>query len=125
VDPITLAFLGILAKTVGDQHANNVAASKVLAAWDRGLVEKGAVMRWCREVRIQCSIRGPLGTPDNMITVAARGEELGFDFVSVSDHVVYPIDIQSRYPYTESGAFSGSEAGAGRADDGGPGERAA
>lgn len=44
MDPVTLAFLGILAKSVGD-HAENVAASKILAAWDRAVVEKGAVNR--------------------------------------------------------------------------------
>ena len=52
--------------------------------------------------------RGPLSSPDSLATLAHRGEELGFGFLSVSDHVVIPKTIQSRYPYTESGKFMAS-----------------
>ena len=50
--------------------------------------------------------RGPLSTPQNLVRLAKRGEELGFDFISVSDHVVIPRAIASRYPYTASGEFA-------------------
>ncbi|MBV8458393.1 MAG: LLM class F420-dependent oxidoreductase [Acetobacteraceae bacterium] len=30
---------------------------------------------------------------------------LGYDYVTISDHIVIPTDISSRYPYSESGEF--------------------
>jgi probable F420-dependent oxidoreductase len=32
-------------------------------------------------------------------------EEMGFDAVWASDHIVFPLDVRSRYPYAESGDF--------------------
>ncbi|HLN10991.1 MAG TPA: TIGR03619 family F420-dependent LLM class oxidoreductase, partial [Xanthobacteraceae bacterium] len=32
-------------------------------------------------------------------------EALGYDYVALSDHVVEPINIQARYPYSETGEF--------------------
>ena len=51
--------------------------------------------------------RGPLAAPDALAALARKGEELGFDYVGVSDHIVIPNHIASRYPYSESGEFSG------------------
>lgn len=53
---------------------------------------------------------GPNATPEIIATLARRGEELGFAYVGIPDHIVIPKNIQSRYPYTEDGAFSGSGA---------------
>ena len=55
--------------------------------------------------------RGPLATADSLITLATRGEEMGFDFVGVSDHIIIPKDIRSRYPYSISGEFAGADPG--------------
>jgi probable F420-dependent oxidoreductase len=55
--------------------------------------------------------RGPLATPDNLATIARRGEELGYDFVLFGDHIVVPRQIASPYPYTETGEFPGSASG--------------
>ena len=55
--------------------------------------------------------RGPSASPDALIRLVQRGEQLGFDIVSVPDHVVIPRDIASRYPYTEDGAFAGADPG--------------
>ena len=55
--------------------------------------------------------RGPLATPENIGELARRGEEMGFDIVSVSDHIVVPNDISSRYPYSETGEFAGGAVG--------------
>jgi probable F420-dependent oxidoreductase len=55
--------------------------------------------------------RGPLATPDNIATLVRRAEELGFDHLSVSDHLVVPRNIDSRYPYSESGAWPGAASG--------------
>ena len=51
---------------------------------------------------------GPIASPGNIITLARRGEALGFGFLGVSDHVVLPKDIQSRYPYNPHGKYGGS-----------------
>src|SRR6185436_455892 len=39
--------------------------------------------------------------------MVAHGEALGFSSVVVADHLVFPVPIHSRYPYTVSGAFPG------------------
>ena len=51
--------------------------------------------------------RGLTATPEALETLLARGEALGFASVMVSDHVVFPVAIDSKYPYTVSGAFPG------------------
>ena len=51
---------------------------------------------------------GPLSAPDSLATLARRGEDLGFGFIAVSDHIVLPRNIASRYPYSESGEYSGA-----------------
>ena len=56
--------------------------------------------------------RGPQASPEALATLARRGEALGYDIVSVSDHVVIPRQIASRYPYSESGTFGGGGDGA-------------
>ena len=55
--------------------------------------------------------RGPLATPDNLAALARGGEEMGFEIVSVSDHIVIPRSIESRYPYNETGEFAGGPTG--------------
>jgi probable F420-dependent oxidoreductase len=52
-----------------------------------------------------------LSDPDSIARIAMEAEALGFDYVTVSDHVVIPSDIESRYPYSDSGEFpSGAQA---------------
>jgi probable F420-dependent oxidoreductase len=51
--------------------------------------------------------RGQTAAPEALATLLARGETLGFDSVMVADHVVFPVTIESKYPYTVSGAFPG------------------
>jgi probable F420-dependent oxidoreductase len=48
---------------------------------------------------------GPLTTPDDLSTLARRGEEMGFDIICVSDHIVIPKSIEAVYPYSESGEY--------------------
>ena len=52
--------------------------------------------------------RGPLASLENLVALAQKGEELEFDIISVSDHVVVPNSIDSTYPYNESGEFTSS-----------------
>jgi probable F420-dependent oxidoreductase len=51
--------------------------------------------------------RGATASPEALETLVARGEALGFASVVVADHIVFPVTITSRYPYTVSGAFPG------------------
>lgn len=55
--------------------------------------------------------RGPLASLDNIVSLAQQGERMGFDIVSVSDHIVVPTTIDSIYPYNESGEFVSSASG--------------
>jgi probable F420-dependent oxidoreductase len=67
------------------------------------------------QMQIGCSAptSGPLIAPDSLVRIATEAEMLGFDYVTVSDHVMIPTSIASRYPYSESGEFP-SGAGAAR-----------
>ena len=55
--------------------------------------------------------RGPLASPDSLITIAKHAEELGYDSISMGDHILVPNNIDSTYPYTEGGEFPGSATG--------------
>ena len=55
--------------------------------------------------------RGPLANPDGIATLVRRAEALGFAHLSLSDHLVVPRSINSRYPYSESGAWPGAASG--------------
>jgi probable F420-dependent oxidoreductase len=48
---------------------------------------------------------GPIATRGNLIAFARRMEALGYDSLWVSDHVIIPYAILSRYPYSETGQF--------------------
>lgn len=58
-------------------------------------------------MRIGCSAptSGPLIGPDSLMRIATEAERLGYDYVTVSDHVMIPTAIASRYPYSDSGEF--------------------
>lgn len=51
--------------------------------------------------------RGKTATPDAIETLLARAEALGFSSVMIADHVVFPAQVKSQYPYTVTGAFPG------------------
>src|SRR5262245_48830547 len=51
--------------------------------------------------------RGETATPEALEALVTRGETLGFHSVMIADHVVFPTEVRSTYPYTVSGAFPG------------------
>jgi probable F420-dependent oxidoreductase len=51
--------------------------------------------------------RGQTASPDALETLVTRAETLGFSSVVIADHIVFPVTINSKYPYTVSGAFPG------------------
>jgi len=48
---------------------------------------------------------GALAVPEIMARIAREGEALGYDYLTVTDHVVLPDMAEPGYPYSESGAF--------------------
>jgi probable F420-dependent oxidoreductase len=48
---------------------------------------------------------GPLSKAADMMRLAVDGEAMGFDYLTVTDHVVLPDTKVPGYPYSESGAF--------------------
>ncbi|MGE5269009.1 MAG: TIGR03619 family F420-dependent LLM class oxidoreductase [Thiohalocapsa sp.] len=52
---------------------------------------------------------GALARPDIMGRIAREGEALGYDYLTVTDHVALPDMAEPGYPYSESGAFYSSD----------------
>ncbi|HZT87110.1 MAG TPA: TIGR03619 family F420-dependent LLM class oxidoreductase [Stellaceae bacterium] len=50
-------------------------------------------------------ISGGLADPEAMTRIAREGEALGYDYLTLTDHVVLPDMAEPGYPYSESGAF--------------------
>ncbi|MDP6706617.1 MAG: LLM class F420-dependent oxidoreductase [Alphaproteobacteria bacterium] len=55
--------------------------------------------------------RGPGADPEAISAMARTGDELGFAYFTVNDHIAVPGDIASRYPYTETGEWPGASVG--------------
>src|SRR5438093_12703047 len=51
--------------------------------------------------------RGQTATPEALETLVTRGEVLGFASVMIADHLVFPVTIKYKYPYTVTGVFPG------------------
>src|ERR1051325_6658104 len=86
-----------------------------LAAADRVLTSGQTQRKREEQMQIGCSAptSGALIAPDSLVRIATEAESLGFDYVTVSDHVMMPKSVVSRYPYSDSGEFP-SGAGAAR-----------
>src|SRR6267154_1137303 len=48
---------------------------------------------------------GPLSATVPLTKLVMEGEAMGFDYATLSDHVVIPTDIQAIYPYSSTGEF--------------------
>jgi probable F420-dependent oxidoreductase len=48
---------------------------------------------------------GPLSDVGSMTEIATQGETMGFDYLTMTDHVVLPDTKVPGYPYSESGEF--------------------
>jgi probable F420-dependent oxidoreductase len=49
--------------------------------------------------------RGPLAERSALQTLVQRGEALGYASVAIADHIVLPLQQESKYPYTLDGSF--------------------
>jgi probable F420-dependent oxidoreductase len=50
-------------------------------------------------------VSGALARPQSLARIAGEGEAIGYDYCTISDHVVIPRDIEARYPYSDTGEF--------------------
>jgi probable F420-dependent oxidoreductase len=57
------------------------------------------------QIGFNLPMSGPLSSPEAMTRIALEGEAAGYDYVALSDHVIEPIDIRAKYPYSETGEF--------------------
>jgi probable F420-dependent oxidoreductase len=59
------------------------------------------------QIGFNLPISGPLSSLDSLIRIARQGEALGYDYLTLTDHVVLPNLRVPGYPYSESGEFFG------------------
>ena len=55
--------------------------------------------------------RGPAIEPDSLIAIARKAEALGFVHLGLSDHVVIATEVDSIYPYTQTGTWFAQDSG--------------
>jgi alkanesulfonate monooxygenase SsuD/methylene tetrahydromethanopterin reductase-like flavin-dependent oxidoreductase (luciferase family) len=48
---------------------------------------------------------------ETLLKIVRHGENLGFDFLTVSDHIIIPRNISPHYPYTVGGDFPSASTG--------------
>ncbi len=53
-------------------------------------------------------ISGPMSAPAVMGRLAEQGEAIGYDYLTLTDHLILPSASAPGYPYSESGEFYGS-----------------
>jgi probable F420-dependent oxidoreductase len=57
------------------------------------------------QIGFNLPLSGALTSADALTRLAVEGEAIGFDYIALSDHIVEPLDIHARYPYSETGEF--------------------
>jgi probable F420-dependent oxidoreductase len=57
------------------------------------------------QIGFNLPISGPLLGPDTMARLAREGEALGYDYLTLNDHIVLPNLEVPGYPYSENGQF--------------------
>ena len=59
------------------------------------------------QIGFNLPISGPLSSPDSLIRIGQQDEALGYDYLTLTDHIVLPNLRVPGYPYSESGEFFG------------------
>ena len=59
------------------------------------------------QIGFNLPISGPTSSPESLIRIARQGEALGYDYLTLTDHVVLLTLRVPGYPYSESGEFFG------------------
>ncbi len=55
--------------------------------------------------------RGAAATPEGLQAIARRAESAGLNWLGFNDHVIVTGAVESRYPYSESGAWPAADTG--------------
>jgi probable F420-dependent oxidoreductase len=61
------------------------------------------------QIGFNLPISGPLSGPETMTRLAREGEALGYDYLTLNDHIMLPNLKVPGYPYSESGQFFDEE----------------
>ena len=56
-------------------------------------------------------VSGPLSGPRDLARIVQEGERIGYDYCTISDHVMIPRDMEAKYPYSDTGEFPGRAGG--------------
>jgi len=56
-------------------------------------------------------VSGPLSGPRDLARIASEGEAIGYDYATLSDHVLIPRELENKYPYSDTGEFPGRAGG--------------
>ena len=56
-------------------------------------------------------VSGPLSGAKDLARIAQQGEAIGYDYCTLSDHVVIPRELEAKYPYSDTGEFPGRAGG--------------
>jgi probable F420-dependent oxidoreductase len=56
-------------------------------------------------------VSGPLSKPKDLARIVQGGEQMGYDYCTISDHVAIPRDMEAKYPYSDTGEFPGRAGG--------------
>src|SRR5437660_6066570 len=59
------------------------------------------------QIGFNLPISGPMSSPEVLTRIAQHGEVLGYDYLTLTDHIVLPDLRVPGYPYSESGEFFG------------------
>jgi len=57
------------------------------------------------QIGFNLPISGPMSDPDSVVRIAQEGEALGYDYLTLTDHIMLPNLKVPGYPYSESGEF--------------------
>ena len=56
-------------------------------------------------------VSGPLSGAKDLARICQEGEAVGYDYCTLSDHVVIPRELENKYPYSDTGEFPGRAGG--------------
>jgi alkanesulfonate monooxygenase SsuD/methylene tetrahydromethanopterin reductase-like flavin-dependent oxidoreductase (luciferase family) len=56
-------------------------------------------------------VSGPLSGAKDLARITVDGEAIGYDYCTLSDHVVIPRELEAKYPYSDTGEFPGRAGG--------------
>jgi probable F420-dependent oxidoreductase len=57
------------------------------------------------QIGFNLPVSGPMAAPETMANIAQLGESLGFDYLTLTDHIALPDTSTPGYPYSTTGEF--------------------